>query len=246
MIYETELNYLADAYRRELDTEIIHLGKDEKGDDLVYLDSTIFYPHGGGQLSDTGMLVGENGRATVQRARFSQGVVTHHCKIEGDLKTGDRITCQIDWENRYKSMRTHTAGHLLHDAMVKLMGEPYPVPVKGNHGKKSFVEYMADSGISPENREDLERMCNEIIAAGLETHIKSVNLEELKGLCPYVPPNLPKDKPLRVLWVEGYPPFPCGGTHVRSTGEIEHITVWNIGPKRGFTRVRYEVKNKAA
>jgi Ser-tRNA(Ala) deacylase AlaX len=240
MIYETELAYLKDAYQTELETEVIAMGQDEEGHMLIYLDSTIFYPEGGGQPSDVGEIIGEHGRARMVHARYRGGVVAHQVEVEGVLDEGNAVRCVLDWEERHRNMRAHTAGHVLHDA---LMGLPHPenlFPIKGNH-KKLYVDYSGDP-LPAELAPELEARCNEIITADLETHIKNVNLDELRRICDFVPANLPADKPLRVLWIEGYAPMPCGGTHVRRTGEIGSIKILSVRQKRGINHIKYSIE----
>jgi len=240
MIYETELAYLKDAYQKELETDVIAMGQDEEGNTLIFLDSTIFYPEGGGQPSDAGEIIGERGQARMVHARYRGGVVAHQCELEGVIEEGDVVRCVLDWEVRHRNMRAHTAGHVLHDALV---GLPHPenlFPIKGNH-KKLYVDYSGDplpAGLAGA----LEQRCNEIIAANLETHIKNVDLEELRRICDFVPPNLPTDKPLRVLWIEGHAPMPCGGTHVRRTGEIGSMKILSVGQKRGENHIKYSIE----
>ena len=241
MIYETELAYLNDAYQTELETDIIGTGEDESGNQLLYLDSTIFYPEGGGQPSDMGRIIGENGAAQMQHARYRGGVVSHRCDIEGSLNTGDRVKCILDWDARHHNMRAHTAGHVLHDALISLPHPENLFPIKGNH-KKCYVDYSGDA-IPSEIADALERKCNEIISANLETHIRSVDLPELRRICKFVPPNLPADKPLRVLWLEGYDPMPCGGTHVRHTGEIGSMKILRVGIKRRVNHIKYQIED---
>jgi Ser-tRNA(Ala) deacylase AlaX len=241
MIFETELAYLKDAYVYEMAAEVLSISNDEQGHTILALDSTIFYPESGGQPSDTGTITGDHGSAQVLHARYMQGVVLHQCNIEGYFQEGEAVRLRIDWGARYRHMRAHTAGHVLHDALMQLPHPQNLFPVKGNH-KKLYVEYSGDV-LPPELAGDLESACNAIIAANLETHSRFVDLQELRHICEFVPPNLPTDKPLRVLWIEGYSPFPCGGTHVKRTGEIRPMKILHIGPKKGVNRIRYQIED---
>ena len=243
MIYDTELAYLEDPYLTELETEIVAIGKDEQGADLLFLEATLFYPEGGGQPSDVGKIVGEHGTAQVLHARYAQGFVQHRCEIEGSLQVGEHVKCLLDWNERHRNMRAHTAGHVLHDALMQLPHPPNLFPVKGNH-KKCYVEYSGDP-LSPALAADLESKCNQIIAANLEAHTRLVDLDELKRICDFVPANLPADKPLRVLWLDGYAPMPCGGTHVRFTGEIRPMKIIGINVKKELNHLKYQIEEPA-
>jgi len=241
VIFETELRYLQDAYTKETDAEIINISRDEQGHTILALDRTIFYPESGGQPSDVGTITGNNATAQVLHARYTQGVVLHQCQVEGYFQEGETVHLTIDWGTRYRHMRAHTAGHVLHDALMQLPHPQNLFPVKGNH-KKLYVEYSGGV-LPPELAGKLEEACNAIIAADLETHSRFVDLQELTRICDFVPPNLPTDKPLRVLWIEGYAPFPCGGTHVKRTGEIKPMQISQVGLKKGVSRIRYRVQD---
>ncbi len=238
--YETELAYLKDAYLAEMETEIIGIDQDEEGT-LVYLDATIFYPEGGGQPSDTGRIIGEHGTANITHARYSQGVVAHCSELEGSLAVGDRVKCLLDWDTRYRHMRAHSAGHVLHDALMTLPHPENLFPLKGNH-KKLYVDYSGDPLLA-DLAGELERKCNEIIAANLALHVRMVDLAELRQVCDFVPTNLPTDKPLRILSIEGFNPMPCGGTHVHRAGEIGLMKITAINLKKGVNHIKYQIEN---
>lgn len=239
MYYETELVYLKDAYLTELETELIQTSEDETGSPLLYLASTIFYPEGGGQPSDTGVIKGPNGTARVIHARNQVGMVAHRCEIEGEFNPGDPLTLKLDWAERHANMRAHTAGHILHDALMRLPHPADTFPLKGNH-KKLYVDY-AGSPIPPELAAQLEQKCNEIITADVETTFWAVDSDELHRICAYVPANIPTDKPLRVVKIEGFAPMPCGGTHVKRTGEVGPMKILSIGMKKGVNHIKYQL-----
>jgi len=237
MLYDTELAYLKDAYLKELDTEIVEVAEEAGGHLVIYLDTTIFYPEGGGQPSDVGKIIGENGTATVVHAKYSQGVVMHQCQIEGTLAPEDAVKCRIDWDARYRNMRVHTAGHLVHDALMQLITGV--VPSKGHHGNKPFLEYSGE--IASTISVQLENLANKMAADKLDTYTKMVDLSELQRLSRFVPPHLPKDKPLRIFWIHGCDPMPDGGTQVNNTGEIGQVKIVSISTSKGISRVRYEI-----
>ena len=194
-------------------------------------------------LEDSGTLAMVDSISTSPISIIAKDTVTMELtrsEIDGSLDTGDTVKCILDWEARHRNMRAHTAGHVLHDALVSLPHPENIFPIKGNH-KKCYVEYSGDP-IPPEIAGELERKCNEIIAADLATHIRSVDLPELRRICKFVPPNLPADKPLRVLWLDGYDPMPCGGTHVRRTGEIGSMKILRVGIKRRVNHIKYQIE----
>ena len=106
----TEKLYLQDieaAYARQFDATVVDVSEN-----TVVLDRTLFYPLGGGQHWDTGVLSGPNGEIQVSEVRGRGDV--HHTVEEGhQLTVGDEVRGTIDWETRYAHMRMHTAQHLV-------------------------------------------------------------------------------------------------------------------------------------
>ena len=99
-----DLLYLRDAYLREFDATVVVVDGTR-----VALDRTAFYPTGGGQPHDTGMLSGFE----VADVRKEGDVVWHDVQGEGSFEPGDRVHGEIDWDRRHELMRTHTALHVL-------------------------------------------------------------------------------------------------------------------------------------
>ena len=151
----TQALFRDDAYRTE--TEAIVLMSEQRG---IALDRTVFYPQGGGQSGDRGMLLLDDGAAIpiVNTVYDSDRATVLHVPAEGAAlpRPGARVIARIDWELRYKRMRAHTALHLL--SVVA----PYPVTggsVGDAEGRLDF-----DSGEAVLDKADVERRLNELIA----------------------------------------------------------------------------------
>ena len=106
----TELLYLRDAYLRTFDARVVDVDVDGH---RIVLDRTAFYPTGGGQPHDTGVLRTDAGELAVTSVRKEGPVVWH--AVEGDPlpSVGDRVSGEVDWDRRHRLMRTHTALHVL-------------------------------------------------------------------------------------------------------------------------------------
>ena len=233
----TNLHYYEDIYRTSLQTkivELIHEGETTQ----IYLEDTIFFPQGGGQPSDQGVIKGPAGIATVQRVTMQDEVVCHWATIEGELKPGDEVVCQIDWERRHWYMRVHTAGHLVHDALMNLVDGL--VPQRGEHGDNPYLKYRGtvDAG---DLRQKLEALVNGLISEDREVMTEEATLDELSQRAKFVPPNLPQGKPLRIMQISGFDAMPDGGVHVKTLGEIEQVTITDLRCKKGGTTVKYKV-----
>ncbi|MCA1668389.1 MAG: alanyl-tRNA editing protein, partial [Thermomicrobia bacterium] len=107
----TELRYQTDSYLREMDTTVTGHGE-VNGMPAVIVAETVLYPGGGGQPADTGVLIWNDQQAAVRRAT-KQGAETLYA-LDGALPpVGTAVRMRVDWERRYRLMRTHTAMHCL-------------------------------------------------------------------------------------------------------------------------------------
>lgn len=229
-IMQTKQIYYQDSYQTELECKILSV-EPQGAVFNVITDQTIFYPEGGGQPSDRGML----GNTKVEYVRFSNGEIIQ--QVKGNLNEDDTVKQMLDWNWRYKNMRVHSAGHLLHDVLMTMVKDL--TPLKGGHGKKAFLEYQGEIDLTI--KEKLEIEVNNIAQQGLEIITKESTYEELQKDCQFMPPNLPKDKPLRILKIGNFPSMPDGGVQVKNTKEIGKIWIANITVQNGITNIRYGV-----
>lgn len=239
----TKLNYLNDSYQFEDTATLIGQQPYDDGRTNLILDSTIFYPQGGGQPYDTGGIRNEKGVFRVEEVRFSEGIVHHIGRFEtGAFEVDQTIHLEIDEARRRQHCKLHSGGHLI-DAAVHHLGHKL-IPGKGYHFPDGpYVEY---EGTIPEEEREVVRVAienevNRMIREGYDVKTQLANLEEMKTLCAFVPAYLPRDKPSRVVQVADAPYCPCGGTHVKNINEIQSYTIPKITSKKGVTRVRYEV-----
>jgi len=166
------------------------------------------------------------------------GEIIH--QVRGAVKEGDTVLGVIDWDFRYRYMRVHTAGHILHDVLMTLY--PDLIPIKGGHGKKAFIEYTGEIDVS--KKEDIEKLVNEYVQKDLPVITKFATFDELKQECQFVPYTLPKNKPLRMIKIGEFVGMPDGGVQVASTKEIGKIWIANIVSENGVVTVRYGVADK--
>ncbi len=227
----TEALFREDAYRAE--TEAIVLASEPRG---IALDRTVFYPQGGGQSGDRGALMLEDGTAIpiVSAIYDSDRATILHVPAEGAPlpRPGARVIARIDWALRYKRMRAHTALHLL--SVVA----PYPVTggsVGDAEGRLDF-----DSGEAVLEKAEVERRLNELIAldrAVSHRWIADAELEANPGLVKTMSVRPPMGTGrVRLIAIEGLDLQPCGGTHVKHTGEIGRASVTGIEKKGKINR----------
>lgn len=233
----TEALFRDDAYLRDCTAAVVG----HTADGGILLDRTVFYAAGGGQPGDRGLLRTEEGATvaivTAGYADADKTEVAHIPANEAGIgpAVGDRVTAAIDWPLRYARMRMHTALHLLSAVL------PYPVTGGSVGDTESRLDFdIPDSGL---DKEEITAKLAEMIAADAPVQSRWITSDELLAS-----PDLVKTmavKPptgsgrVRLIEIEGYDLQPCGGTHVRSTGEIGAVRVTQIEKKgRQNRRVR--------
>ena len=219
----TELLFRDDAYLQTATARVVSIG--ERG---IELDRTIFYPTGGGQPGDTGVLVRDNGEriavADTRKGDAINGVVHVPAPGAAAPMVGELLTLELDWARRYAHMRLHTALHVMSCVVV--------APVTGGNigADKGRLDFDIDMELL--NAAHIERETNVLIARGIATETVWITDAELDAR-----PELVKTmsvKPprgagrVRLLSIPGIDLQPCGGTHVRNIGEIGPIRVLRI------------------
>ena len=210
--------FYEDQYLKEVDTTIA-TSFTEDNKNCVQVSENIFYPRGGGQKGDKGLLsINDktfNVIDTEKDPYNEEGVllVTDE-EVTDDLK-GAAVHCLIDWDFRYRQMRLHTAVHFHHCMLEKVLGKTLPHPkVSDIQDGFAFNRYEAEE-ITPEAAENANKVFREAIAEGAE--VKTYPDGEKKGF----------------RWWEclGYK-IPCGGTHVKNLSEIGQVEI-DYSKKKG-------------
>lgn len=237
----TKLIYMEDMQALNGTANVLEI-LEEDGKLALILDQTIFYPQGGGQPFDMGMIIGSNGKFVVSEVRFVDGIVKHFGKFtQGKIEIGETVELEVDSERRKLYARLHSGGHIV-DMAVNSLGLDW-VPGKGYHFPDGpYVEYQ---GSLPENleereklRKNLEQKMQEFVNSGVDTEIRFVTKEEMAKLVRHVPGNLPENKPTRIVLYGNFA-VPCGGTHVANLSDIGKISIKKLGIKNGAVKVSY-------
>lgn len=236
---DTKPIYLTDSYKKTCKSKVVAV-KEKNNQVSIVLDKTVFYPVGGGQPSDQGTITGSKGNFKVKEVLLQDTEVVHKGKLDGKLKIGDEVKCMIDWDRRYHNMKVHSAGHILHEAVKELF--PELSPVGAEHGKKAFIKYKGT--LEEISLNIITTKTNSLVENKLPIKTEFVTLEELKKRSPWVPEHLPKNKPLRIMWIGNYPPIPDGGTQVKNTSEVGEITNIEILNEKEFVYVFYKISDK--
>lgn len=238
----TKLLYLGDFVKVECDATVVSVTQAD-GKDAAVLNQTVFYPQGGGQPYDTGVIESAAGLFRVDEVRFADGDVRHIGAFESwSFAIGEPVTCRVDAERRTLNSRLHSAGHLFDRAIAEL--DLSWKPGKGYHFPNGpYDEYEGSlEGIDKEKlKSDLETLCSKYVAEGGKTEVIFMTREEMLRTCRYKP-DFPPDKGERArVVVHGGFPVPCGGTPVADISEIGRITVRKIRQEGKNIRIGYDV-----
>lgn len=188
---------------------------------VVVLDSTPFYAEGGGQVGDTGWLIGANGQFEVKDTRKEGQVYLHYGSLkQGTLQTGDKIYAEVDTTKRQATALNHSATHLLHAALRKILGEQ--VKQKGSlvePGRLRF-DFTHANPLSLAEIKMVEHLVNQQIRANfpVETHEMSPDEATKTGALAFFGEKY--GEKVRVLSMGEFSKELCGGTHVGRTGDI--------------------------
>jgi len=233
----TEDLFSTDAYLKTCKATVV-----EVYDQGVVLDRTVFYARGGGQPGDTGMIRWKGGEVHVEDA-FKQNAQHVHQVLGDPPAEGTAVTCELDWERRYRLMRTHTALH----ALSGIVFRGYGAKVTGGNMEPGMARMDFElQTIGAEFGFEVEEKLNAELEVDRPVHVSFVpRVEALAD------PDLIRTKvnlipasvdPIRVIDIEGLDKQADGGTHVRSTAEVGRVRVAKTESKgKGFKRMRIEL-----
>jgi misacylated tRNA(Ala) deacylase len=240
-----------DAYARSIEARVQAV--DEGGEDLlVVLDRTVFYPGGGGQPPDRGLLLrASDGRSwTVRAARKSGGDIVHELEPEegGPPLVGDIVSVDLDWARRHALMRTHTALH----ALCGVVWRDYGALVTGGNmepssGRMDF-EFERMSG---DLVDEIEAKVNAELVAARDVRVNVLPRDEafaipdlIRTKVNLLPPGIDE---IRTIEIVGLDLQADGGTHVANTREVGGIRVLGYESKgRLNKRIRIELVDPVA
>ncbi|WP_321794511.1 alanyl-tRNA editing protein [Caballeronia sp. J97] len=234
----TRALFREDAYQTRCDATVTAI--DEQG---IHLDQTVFYPLGGGQAGDAGTLALADGTiiaiADTRKAKFEGATPDDavHVPVPGQedalakVKPGDKVSAEIDWAQRYRRMRLHTASHLICAVL------PYPVD-----GCSITTDYarLDLATVEPIERDEVEAKLNALIGGAHGVHTEWITDDEMAAR-PELVRTMSVKPPMglgrvRLLRIDDVDLQPCGGTHVRNTEEIGTLRIAKLEKKSARTR----------
>ena len=215
--------------------KVIKLFKDEKevstlkqGDKaLLVSDRTVFYGEGGGQVGDIGTIEGTDCEIKVLDTKKNKNNGIFHSVevVSGTVNLGDELIFKIDINNRRDIMKNHSATHLLHQALIEVLGNHINQAGSLVDANKLRFDFTHFEAVSQEDLKRVEQIVNDKIALNLNTDIKEMTLEESSKMGAI---GLFEDKYkdiVRVVSFGGWSIELCGGTHVKNVSEIQMFKI---------------------
>ncbi|WP_113930118.1 DHHA1 domain-containing protein [Bacillus sp. P14.5] len=224
----TQKLYYNDPYVREFKTKLIAQEKSENGRWFAILEETAFYPEGGGQPSDTGML-NDNFVVDVQE---TEGIIRHY--MDRQLDSDYEINGRIDWNRRFDHMQQHCGQHILSAAFFEEAGYE---TVSFHLGQDICSIDLNSKELSKEECMSAEAAANQKILENIPVYTKWISKDELHKYPLRKTPSVEKD--IRLVIIPEYDYNGCGGTHPESTGQVGMIKVLNWEKQREHMRVTF-------
>ncbi len=218
----TRTLYYEDAHLQGFEARVLRI----IDNDYVVLDQTAFYPGGGGQPADHGVLKFKEIQTDVIDVQKTGNVIVH--VVKGQLpKEGEKVTGRIDWNRRISLMRHHSATHIIMGAARRVLGQHVWQTGAQKEVETSRLDISHFQRLAPEEVHKIEELANEAVmkTMSVETSVKPrTKAERQHGFRLYQGGAVP-GKEIRVVETGDWEVQACGGTHVKNTGEIGLIRI---------------------
>jgi len=226
----TENLYQKDSYLTEFTATVLETNMDTRA---VILDKTAFYPGGGGQVFDIGTINFGNKQSQIKRVKYSPDGILHIIAEDQTLPSpGTSVTGKIDWERRYKVMRTHTAMHILCGTIYR----DYGALVTGGNMEplKGRMDFEFEN-LTKDLVAVIEKAVNKEVEASREVKVAFHTREEAFQIPDLIRTKinlLPEHiKEIRTIEIVGLDLQADGGTHVKNTSEVGQIHITDYKSK---------------
>jgi alanyl-tRNA synthetase len=232
----TERLYYNDSHLIEFDARVVDVTERVSGWTAVVLDRTAFYPTGGGQPSDTGVL---NGSRVVECIDDGDNGVLHVMQGATPAR-GEAVKGRIDWARRLDHLQQHTGQHILSQAFIKL----FNAPTKSFRVLDQSCEIDVD--LAHPSNDVIERavqLANNVIWEDRAIAIRNVTKEEAAELP--LRKESSREGELRLIEIDGFDLTPCGGTHAYRTGEVGIVAVRSWERAKGLVRIEFVAGGRA-
>ena len=193
-------------------------------DDYIVLDQTVFYPEGGGQPEDEGVIASAEEVTHVSEVKSVDGVVLH--KVEKPILKGEFVEGRVNFDRRDAHCRHHTGTHIVHEASKQILGEHIWQAGAQKGVERSRLDISHFKRITPEELKDIEMLSNKIVMSNLNVDISLLKRSEAESKHGFelYQGGIPEGDEIRVVKV-GNNVQACAGTHCQTTGEVGPIKI---------------------
>ncbi len=222
-VFEGYTDYETDAVVLDIVVEGEHtLVANENDKAIIVLNKTSFYAESGGQVGDTGVIVGDGFEFAVSDTKkTSDGIFTHMGSIvKGSINVNDNVTAKIDSERRESIKRNHTAAHLLQAGLRAVLGTHVEQAGQLVNDKAVRFDFTHFSSLTAEEIEKVENFVNNAILSGVVVENKEMPIAEAKELGAMALFGEKYGDIVRVVNAKGTSVELCGGTHVDNTSKL--------------------------
>ncbi|MGF9908541.1 alanyl-tRNA editing protein [Brevibacillus porteri] len=221
--------YYQDAYTRTFSAQVTRAGVEQDGTPYVVLNQTAFYPTGGGQPSDLGVLE----EIRVVDVEEVDGEIRHRLEAPLSESIGE-VTGHIDWDRRFDHMQQHAGQHILSASFLEVVQAE---TVAFHLGKERVTIDVRLDELTADVWEKVEKRANQIVLENHPIIARFVDDEELATLPLKKQPTVTEN--IRVVMIPDFDYNPCGGTHPARTGEVGMIKILGWERHRGNIRLEF-------
>ena len=241
-VSKTERLYYNDSFLYNFGATVLEATAGENGLTCVVLDRTAMYPTSGGQPFDTGSLrIGEHEYRVLEvRDRDEDAAILHMVESTGDITPGTPVSGVINEDRRRDHMQQHSGQHVLSAAFVELFRF---ATVSFHLGDETCSIDLDTTSISSRQIEEAERLANRVVMEGRPVEIRYASAEEAQQMGLRKLP--PRTGTVRLIDIRNFDLTACGGTHVRSTGQIGAILLRKVEKVKQGMRVEFVCGERA-
>jgi alanyl-tRNA synthetase len=220
----THTLYYDDQYMKEFDATIVWKQTTAQGTEVI-LDKTAFYPEGGGQPADKGILIVHGKPVQVVHVEKVANSIIH--VLEHPVNVGETVHGKLDWDYRYTLMKHHTGTHVVNGALRRLFGEHIWQAGSQLGVTEARFDFAHYKPIAENEIKKIENIANEFVrqAVPVEKKIMERNKAEREYGFRLYQGGVPPGNLIRVLNLPGIDVEACGGTHLNNIKEIEKIRI---------------------
>ena len=225
----TEKLYYQDPTIKNFHATIVKCDNDENGNKYVVLNQTHFYPTGGGQPHDIGYI----NKIEVVNVEEIDGEIRHYIKVDGFI-TGEKVSANIDWDQRFDHMQQHCGQHILSAAFASLFSYQ---TISFHLGKETCTIDLDINTIGEDDLAEAETLANEIILENRPIETKWINENEIHQYPLRKAPSVHEN--IRLVIIPNFDYNACGGIHPTSTGQVGSLKILGVEKQKKLVRIHF-------